>query len=242
MYAWAAGSYIEAIKITGVPGNWNSPPGECFQGNSWNCVNLRIGYIEVDGYQYTWTKNASGVYVSTRSANPVGGSPFGGNGSNGIQIDKAYLHDAFVSGPTFYRCSNVVTNSLESTRNANWSSGDGRDFPGINHEQNSGTFVHNNPVTNVQGSAAHVYAAGITGSIKLTINNPSWSGGDSRGKGAYIVVIPNKYAGGNSSQLVSDVVVNDANGKPMNYFDAGVAWANPVPANIDKSKTFVLVR
>lgn len=237
-YAWAAGSYLEPIKVTGIPGGGNSPPWETFAIDHYRCGLTTFEQPEVDGYQYTWTS----ATAMTKSAAPVGASPFGGNGSTGLILNQPNFHDSAFSMPTWDLCSNVVTNDLRSYHNGNTSASGQYGSVGINHEHDSGSFIHNRPQLHMQGPGAkHVFLGADNSRATVRLNAPVWSGGDGRAKGALVVCVPDSYGNG-QKQTAADFTAYDANGVPMTAFDAGIGWANPVPSNIDTTRTYVLVR
>jgi hypothetical protein len=241
-YMWAAGSYVESLLVTGIPGGGNAPPDETFAIDWYRCTNNTFDDPETDGYQYTWTQAADGTLTYTKSSAPVGGSPFGGNGSTGLVLNRPNFHDSYVSMPTWDLCSGVVTNDLLSLHNGNTSAAGKYGSVGINHEHDSGTFVHNRPRLFMQGPGAqHVFLGADNSRATVRLNAPQWSGGDSRAKGALVVCVPNSYGNG-QKQTPSDFTACAPDGTQMTAFDAGINWATPVPSNIDTARTYVLVR
>lgn len=199
------------MTVKGVPGWWNSPPGETFQFSTYYSTSPVMTNLEVDGINLT--------------GDQVGGGT-GNNGSVNIEYDNPYIHDAFVSGMVSSSAGGVggVDVNGYTTRNGRfWHNANhepksgGRNFPGLNHEGVSGFIHHYYPdilMDNLAGDytgSQHVYiGTGDANCPDVLFFEPNWHpevGTPFGSNGAFVVNIPATYAGSPNKQTTLPVVI-----------------------------------
>jgi hypothetical protein len=139
---------VTNVRVQGVAGNDDIPPGETFGINDANTHGSVYNHVEVDG------------------AN-LGASGFGANSSSDVTIRDGYFHDnGYGNGATFWQTKNVTVSDTTSS--------DNKDFA-FNFERVSGTVRITNAVmkNNRQGDLRF---ASDQGSAKVTIVDPVFSG------------------------------------------------------------------
>lgn len=133
---------IDNVLFSGcAPGYSNFPPGETFMLDTNWTTNTRILNCEFDG-RTPWN-GAIGCP-----------SQIGYNNSTNCYLENVYAHHAISGGPTFWRCTNVHTINLRSELNGTGGSGDIQTGAmdsilngwGVNHENVSGSILHENPI------------------------------------------------------------------------------------------------
>jgi hypothetical protein len=240
---WGRQSIFQSLLIRGMPGNWNSPPGETFQINDYKGINTVYRDIEVDGYNETGDR--------------VGGSPLGFNNTVGGYIEDCYFHDARVSSLTFSfagshtdaaaATQNVETRRVRIVGNANHSSTSGKGFSCINHEGVAGYVKHywadvslatspGDPAP--QWDDAHITLTSSTSNADFLMDHVKWAGGYSRYGGAFIAKMPKTYVGAPSTQT-KPPVVTDVQGRSL--APRYITTAPSAPLNIDITREYVLL-
>jgi hypothetical protein len=139
---------VTNVRVEGVPGNDDIPPGETFGINDANTHGSVYDHVEVDG-------------------NHIGSSGFATNSSTDVTVRNSDFTDsAYGNGATFWQTRNV---SISNTRSVN-----NKDFA-FNFERVSGTVRITDAVMtgNKQGDLRF---ASDQGSAKVTIVDPKFSG------------------------------------------------------------------
>jgi hypothetical protein len=240
------GSYLHNVKVTGIPGNWNSPPGETFAMNDYRSTNTTADHCEVDGYQWIWT-STNGV-LSKVKGNRVGGSPFGGNASTGTLLTHSSFHDSYVSMVTASFSGSPTTGTpqtgwstsyVDVDHNGN-TGGGGLGSYGLNHEGVNSYIHHDHPTIVMDNGGEHIFIGNAQQNCPdVQITEPVWSGGPSYAHGCLVVIVPQNYAGAPNKQTTLPVVVKG--GVTLTPADRGngntidVSWADP-------AKNYVLTR
>lgn len=220
------GSQFYNVKVTGIPGDWNSPPGETFAINCYKDTDTVLTYSEVDGFQYLYTNsfNPDGTLQRTKGRR-VGGSPCGCNNSHNNTDRGANYHDSLVSGRTFSFSGTsssmgaatigVTTKNMRIDRNANWTLASGKKFSGVNHENVYGTVLHDHVDIRMQDVSrwdqVHMtFNSKLGDNADITINEPTWYESYPKFNGMFsIKTSPNTYAGAPQTQLTPPVVVKN---------------------------------
>lgn len=110
---------IANVKVVGIPGDMDRPPGETFGINDFKTVGARYEHVEVDGAG-------------------VGAAGFAANGSQGISVCDASSHDNRISmGFAFWQVKDITLTDCTAVRNG---------FTGFNFERVSGTVELIRPV------------------------------------------------------------------------------------------------
>jgi hypothetical protein len=209
------------IKITGIPGDWYSPPGETFAFNCYKDTNTEVTRMEVDGFIWKWTSPTTKV-----KGNRVGGSPNGRNNSINYKEWGCWYHDSYVSGFTssYAGASNsmaattkgVFTDHILIDGNANYTFAAGKTFPGINHENVYGTIRHQSPTIKMasypQWDVAHmVFDSQLGDNTDITILDPVWNGSYSRFGGMFTLKTGINYNGVPNTQGTAPTVIIGGN-------------------------------
>ena len=139
---------LRDIKVTGIPGNFNSPPGETFGININGGSGARLYRVEVDGRD---TKNRQ-----------VGGCGIGINNSSGIEMHDSYTHHmGFSHGVSIWQSTDVSTWNHRSEYNGTALSAGGTYGSlgsGINHEKSRDTIHRSLQLGNNTHSELRYYA------------------------------------------------------------------------------------
>lgn len=127
-----SGAVLADIKVTGVPGNYNSPPGETFAVNVFNSSGSRLYRVEVDG------RDGSGKKVVACG--------IGINNTSNIELHECYTHHTgFSHGVSIWQSSGIQSWNHRSEYNGtalDQGGSYGSLGAGINHEKSS-NCVHN---------------------------------------------------------------------------------------------------
>lgn len=226
------GARFEKVLMKGIPGSWNSPPGETFNFAGYKDVDTVVNDCEVDGI------NSAG--------SQVGGSPFGGNNSVGMVLNDCYFHDSYVSSLTFsiagssttdYNTTsrNITTNRCRIWHNGNHILASGKRFTGINHENVQGFVRHNQPdiiVDNMtEWTATHMsFGNAIADNTDIRIIDPVWHGtGPTRNSGCFTIGYNVNYGSGANLQTTAAYVeLNGVALTPIHtYSNSGTIAADP---------------
>ena len=139
---------ISDVRVVGVPGNFDSPPGETFAINDHATNGSVYSHVETDGTN-------------------TGASGFASNSSSNLTINNSYFHDSrYAHGATFWHTQNVTLNDVTSTNN--------RDF-GFNFERVTGTVTINRPVLHNNG-IGDIRIGTNDASARYNIYDPVYSG------------------------------------------------------------------
>jgi hypothetical protein len=134
---------IANVKVVGIPGDMDRPPGETFGINDYKTVGARYDHVEVDGAG-------------------VGAAGFAANGSQDISVCDASSHDNKVSmGFAFWHVKNITMIDCTAVRNG---------FTGFNFERVSGTVKLVRPVA--QDNRWDMRVASDQGSATYTVIDP----------------------------------------------------------------------
>lgn len=214
-------SKMADVKITGIPGDWYSPPGETFANNFYKDVNTEATRIEVDGFIWKWTSPTTKV-----KGNRVGGSPSGRNNSINHKEFGCYYHDGLVSGFTssYAGASNsmaattqgVFTDHVVIENQANWSFAQGKTFPGMNHENVYGKILHQAPNIKMtsypQWDVAHmVFDSQLGDNTDITIIDPIWDSSYPRFGGMFTIKTGINYNGVPNTQATAPKLIIGGN-------------------------------
>lgn len=170
-------------------GNKNAPPGETGGLATVQVTGGVIRDVTID------CRDDSGARVGT--------SPFMGNNTTNLLIERLHAHHAYAGTVTFWRCSGITTRRLRSERNG---SGDGSGV-GINHELCSGSIRHEEPVI-LTPSSFVMSASSSEASALITVVDPVTGPGDFR------VWSAATYLGKPEAQRQSDITVTRG-GQPV---------------------------
>jgi hypothetical protein len=248
-----SGSTDEWLTICGVPGDWNSPPGETFQYAMYRTKTRSWArFVEIDGLNVPGVSTGGNPtdFNGTAGGRQVG-SAVGNNGALDIVFEDLYVHDTYIGGPTVSGaggpdgtvCQNPTFTRMRSHRNANHGphagqNSGGKTFGGFNIEGTLGTILLDQPdfrMSNEQTyQKEHVSIANMLGDATVIINEPRWdsplfgssSGFVSATNGCFIFKIPDSYpfAGqANSQRSTPQVTVL---GQPLQVVHrfAGQGW------------------
>lgn len=236
-----ANSTYQCMKILGIPGDWNSPPGETFALNSYNTNGSIYEEVEVDGYNEAGSQVGGGV---------------GMNGAVNIQIINCYFHDSYVSGTTFSGAggaAGTVSQNISTVNHKTWHEANhvvpntgGKDFPGINHEGVSGYVHHDHPDIKLDNFATlqspHVFVGNLQDNVSdFVINEPNWHpelGYPGATNGAFVVSVPQTYAGSPNSQTTYPTVIKNGITLQPVIRPAGQGW----PSGVDPTTQYILER
>jgi hypothetical protein len=110
---------VANVKVVGIPGDMDRPPGETFGINDYKTTGARYEHVEVDGAG-------------------VGAAGFAANGSQDISVCDASSHDNTISmGFAFWHVKNITLTDCSAKRNG---------FTGFNFERVSGAVTLVRPV------------------------------------------------------------------------------------------------
>ena len=127
-----SGAILQDIKVTGIPGNFNSPPGETFSVNVNGSSGSRLYRIEVDG------RDGSGKKVTACG--------IGINNTSNIELHECYTHHTgFSHGVSIWQSSDVQSWNHRSEYNGtalNEGGSYGSLGAGINHEKSRDCVHH----------------------------------------------------------------------------------------------------
>ncbi|GGL87365.1 hypothetical protein [Nakamurella endophytica] len=139
---------LRDIKVTGVPGNFNSPPGETFGININGGSGAKLYRVEVDG------RDGSGK--------KVGACGIGVNNSSGVELHDCYTHHmGFSHGVSLWQSTGVTTWNHRSEYNGtalNAGGSYGSLGCGINHEKSTNTTHYSVRLGNNTHSELRYYA------------------------------------------------------------------------------------
>lgn len=139
---------VTNVKVTGVPGNQDIPPGETFGINDFRTDGSVYSHVEVDGMG-------------------VGASGFATNSSSNVTIDHGYFHGSGAAhGATFWQTRDVTITDTTSVDNKDC---------GFNFERVSGTVNLIRPVMR-NNKLADLRVVSDQASAKVTIVDPVFSG------------------------------------------------------------------
>lgn len=137
---YTAGAQYVWLEIVGFPGNWNSPPGETNQFNSYNSTGTVVDTMVVDGF------NAAGEQV---------GAATGNNHAHNITYRNCIFRNSNASGLTFADCNGFTVQDSVILLNANHRLlAGGSTFPGINFERNVGPVVYERLTITMDGEVS----------------------------------------------------------------------------------------
>lgn len=223
------GSQLYNVKITGVPGNENSPPGETMADTGYIDTNTVEVGVEVDGYTWVYenTVQADGTLKRTKGSH-YGGGARGHYGSHNVTEYGANYHDGLVSGPTYsfhgvptdYSATTqgVTTYDVKSIRNANWTLGGGQKFSGFNMENTYGPIRHIRPFITLtdlavtQWDAAHMAINSRLGdNPDIQIIDPVWTNGYYKFNGMFTISTAATYAGVTQTQTTAPTIILNGN-------------------------------
>jgi hypothetical protein len=230
-------SVMRNVKVTGVPGHWNSPPGETFQIQGYKDRGTKLYDVEVDGFNVAGRR--------------VGSSPFGGNNTIDSEIVDLYGHDGYVSGLTWSfagshtnidsASSNVITRRAKMHWNANHTLAGGKRFTGINHENVMGFVRHYNPEFHIanmtEWNVGHVAINNyLNDNPDIQIIEPVWFESPPRNNGCFTITIQKSYAGGPQAQTSVPRVIK--NGVELIPYHIYAPPGSMLP--VDPAKHFVV--
>ncbi|RIX26616.1 right-handed parallel beta-helix repeat-containing protein [Amnibacterium setariae] len=140
----ATNARVDDLRVVGIPGNDDIPPGETFGINDWRTNGSVYSNIEVDG------------------AGRVGASGFATNSSTNVTVRSGRFHDMRANGTAFWQTSGVTLDDVSVTNNVT----------GLNFERTTGRIVVNRPV--FAGNNQDVYLASDQGGGTLVITDPTF--------------------------------------------------------------------
>lgn len=221
------GSQLYNVKFTGVPGNWNSPPGETMVDSGYIDTNTVEVNVEVDGYTWVYENTVLGDGTLKRTkGSHYGGGPRGHYGSHNATAYGANYHDALVSSntysfhgvPTDYSATTqgITTYDVQSIRNANWTLGPGQKMSGYNMENVYGPIRHHRPIITLQDvsqwDAAHMAINSELGdNPDIQIIDPVWTNGYYKFNGMFTISTAAMYAGVSQTQTTAPTVILNGN-------------------------------
>jgi len=189
------GPTIQRVKVKGIPGGAGYPPYEVFPVTLWQCAMALLDTLTVDGRDY------SGALTSS--------SLVGINSTDTYTISNFDLEHSHAMCAALWHSTNaVIKNGLM------------RDcWRPINVEQCGGTLLVDHvdfgDFVNAPGNSAVIqvnsYAgapAGLNGSVKVTINEPTWTPNPAYG-GRFCVGVPANYPDSShvNTQKASDITL-----------------------------------
>jgi hypothetical protein len=208
---WGTNPTLADVKVTGIPGDNNSPPGETFAINVYNGTGMIGNRIEVSG-------------IRTSDGVNVGASPFGYNSASNSTLTDCYFHDNWTSTFTFWQSHDITT---YNTRSLNNGSGTGvHHAHGINHER-SYNITHWNPTVKINHDAPisnDGYHMSMNNDLRdgsLVVHNPTWDH-DSRLSGDRFIIMSFATYRGVPQKIVTKPLVYGADGNLL----AALAWAH----------------
>ncbi len=239
---YGTNSTYNCMKIMGVPGDWNSPPGETFQFASYHATGSTYEYMEVDGY------NEAGRQV---------GGGVGNNASNDVTFKNCNFHDAYVSGgpifsgaggPNGTMCRDVKSINVRSYNNANHivPNPGGKNFGGLNHEGVYGSVLHDHPEIFLDNQAVlqnrHVFIGNTQVDCPdFVINEPEWHpelGYPAATNGAFTVGVPVNYAGTTNKQTTYPTVIKNGVTLQPVLRAPGAGW----PSGVNPATQYIVIR
>lgn len=144
----SSGTDVSDVRVLGVPGGDDIPPGETFGINDFHTNGTTYSNVEVDG-------------------NGSGAANFGANSSSNVTISNSYFHDSgHANGVTFWQTRNVTVRNTRSTGNFD---------TGFNFERVSGTVLLDH-VTVTGNKLADLRIDSDQGSAVYRIVDPVFSG------------------------------------------------------------------
>ncbi|GEM_PF-5564075 len=211
MFISTANATLSDLKVTGIPGDANTPPGETFGINVYNCSGMVGERLEVSG-------------IRTSDSVNVGAAPFGFNSASNATLTDCYFHDNWTSTFALWQ-SNAIT--TYNTRSLNNGSGSGiHSAHGINHER-CYDITHWNPTVKINHDAPTSnagYHMSMNNDLRdglLTVHNPTWDH-DSRLTGERFIIMSFATYRGVNEMITTKPVVTDAAENAL----AAFAWAH----------------
>jgi len=144
----ATNARVSNVKISGVAGNKNYPPGETFALNDWSTSGSVYSNIRIDG------GGTSAV-------------DFGSNSSSNITVNSStFTGTAYSSGMAMWQTTGITLNDITLKDNRS----------GINFERSGGTITINRPVLSNNRIYDFQFGTDRTGGT-VKINNPVLAAG-----------------------------------------------------------------
>jgi hypothetical protein len=237
---FSASATFRLMKIMGVQGDWNSPPGETFQFSTYRTSNPTYEFLEINGF------NEAGRQV---------GGGVGGNGASNVTYRHCNFHDSYVSGgpifsgaggPSGAMCSNVSVYDCWSHHNANHviPNPGGKNFPALNHEGVFGSTLHDHPDLMMDNMATYQAPYVFIGNTQVNqtnfvINEPNWHpelGTVPGTNSAFWIQIPAVYAGVTNTQTTIPTVIKNGVTLTPVIRAPGAGW----PAGVNPSTQFIV--
>jgi hypothetical protein len=238
------GSTTTFMRFLGIPGDWNSPPGETFQLAA---LRTKVGgslfrFVEVDGFNEAGRRVGGGV---------------GQNGSMNVTYEDCNIHDSYVSagpiysgagGPNGTMCTNAIVRRCKIWHNANhvYPNPGGKAFPALNFEGIQGSVYIDQPDIILdlpqQIQSPHVHIGNTQVDVPdFTINEPEWhteAGYPTSTNGAFMVRMPKTYAGVANKQVTPPTIIkNGVTLKPV-YRAPGAGW----PSGVNPATQFIIIQ
>jgi hypothetical protein len=223
-------SVVQNVKVTGVPGHWNSPPGETFQIQGFRDRRTRVYDVEVDGFNIDGRR--------------VGSSPFGGNNTVGSEVVDLYGHDGYVSGLTYSfsgsetnpdaASKDIITRRVRMRANANHTLTGGKRFTGVNHENALGYVRHYESeiqmVNMTEWNVGHMaFNNALFDNPDIQIIEPTWFESPPRNAGCFTITVQKTYAGVTQKQTTMPKVIK--NGRELEPFHITAPPGSVLPIN-----------
>lgn len=236
-------STFQCMKILGIPGDWNSPPGETFAFASYYANGSLYEQLEVDGFN--------------EAGERVGGGAAGTNASGNVTYKDCYFHDSYVSGgpifsgaggPNGTMCYAVKSINVKSWHNANHvvPNPGGKTFGGLNHEGVYTSVLHDHPDIKLDNYATlqtpHVFIGNTQVDCpNFVINEPEWHpelGYPAATNGAFVAQVPATYAGVSNKQTTYPTVIKNGVTLQPVIRATGAGW----PSGVNPATQYILIR
>lgn len=205
IYQAAPGTVVGNLKVTGIPGTANYPPGETFAINLYRAAGTSANPVRLRDIDVTGIRTADGV--------KVGASPIGWNGCTWVDLTDGYFHDTLTSMPTFWQSTDCTTTRL---RSVHCGTGSGAlSGCGINHEEST-RITHRSPtllVDRVGVSYQHLQVLSQTSDCQVTVTDPIFDHPAYVGGNQFTVMIAANY--GTGEKVTGNLISVTAAGRPV---------------------------
>jgi hypothetical protein len=228
-----SGSMFVGVKIMGMPGDYNSPPGETAMLNDYKGVNSVYLDCETDGFNPQGQRRGSSSIQFNNSINSY--------------IEDSYFHDAYVSGVTWSftgsvsnvaaSSSGIETHRVKVEHNANHILQPGFRFAAFNHENVQGKIRHYAPDLSRDNMEWNVglmiFSNYNADNADIEIHNPIWypSQIPAQYNGAYVLQMPPTWFGQPNKQVTAPKVFNADGSQKTPYVVTSYTGTSVLPIN-----------
>lgn len=214
---------VDTVFFNGCnPGNSNSPPGETFALGTNHTNNMKILNCELDGRDpITRARTCSSL--------------IGHNSSSNCYLEDTYAHHTLTGhGVTFWQCDTVHTVNMRCEYTGTASSGANVGYC-INHENVSGTVLHESPsllVDRAGGNSGYHMSLnnsstqGYTNNPNVTVTNVTNDAG--KDTACFSLLIKDTYGSSTQTQTSLPKLVTKA-GVTLSARDANSGFTSPNP-------------